>query len=255
MKILSLILPVLATLAFFIPELSHAGMSLNIGSDEWPPFHSSGRSENDVKGFTVDIMRAVLKKMRVRIASYRIYPWKRAIIMVSSGELDAVFTTTQTDERMKYCYFPREPLTTFSYLFFIRKSDEGKLIYNTLDDLKGKKIGLVSGFAYSKKFTDFIEEQENYEEVIVAQQNFRKLMTGRIDYVVTPKRVGYSLIRKLGIGDNCVPLKKPLMTGSLYAMFSKKTVTREFVDRFSMALQDFKSTLEYRNIVSRYNWK
>jgi polar amino acid transport system substrate-binding protein len=246
---------VIVSCTFLVSNQSHAGESLKIGSDEWPPFHSAGESEEDVQGFAADLMRAVLKKMGVKITSHRIYPWKRAIVMVFSGDLDVVFTTTKTDERMKYCYFPKEPLTTFSYLFFIRQKDDGRLIYNTFDDLKGNKIGIVRGFTYTEEFMNFIMEKKNFEEAMVGYQNFKKLVANRVDYVVAPKRVGNNLIKKLKIGDKCVALKKPLMENYLYAMFSKITVTQKFVDKFSKALQDLKTTREYEKIVVKNNWE
>ena len=250
---LNLLMVVLCLLIF--TDQSYAKNSLKIGSDEWAPFHSAGTSEKDVQGFTADLVRAVLKSMNVDIAEHQIYPWKRAVKMVFDGQLDVVFTATKTDERMKYCYFPEEPLTDFSYIFFIRKEDEGTLAYDTFDDLKGHQIGTVRGFSYTKEFMDFIKKEKNYEEVTVGSQNFKKLMKKRIDYVATPKRVGYNHVRELGIGDKCVALKKPLMVNYLNAMFSKKTVSKEFVDKFSKALKEFKTTQEYKKIVAKHNWE
>ena len=70
MKNLSLFLSflILVICLFLVSDQSHAEKSLKIGSDEWPPFHSAGKSEKDVKGFTADLVRAVLKKMNVKIA-------------------------------------------------------------------------------------------------------------------------------------------------------------------------------------------
>ena len=257
MKNLSLFLSVLILVCcpIFYSDQSHAEKSLKIGSDEWPPFHSAGKLRQEVKGFTADLVREVLKEMNVNITGHEIYPWKRACQMVFTGYLDAVFTTTKTNERMKYCYFPEEPLTDFSYLFFIRKEDEGKLTYNSFDDLKGHRIGIVRGFSYTREFINFIKKEKNYEEVNVGSQNFKKLMRKRVDYVATPKRVGFNHIRKLGIGGKCVALKKPLMINYLYVMFSKKTVSKEFVDRFSKALKEFKTTREYEKLVAKHNWK
>jgi polar amino acid transport system substrate-binding protein len=256
MKNLSLFLGVLILFSylFSFSDQSHAENSLKIGSDEWPPFHSAGKSEKDVKGFTADLVRAVLKKMNVKIAAHEIYPWTRVCKMIFEGDLDAVFTTTRTDERMKYCYFPEEPLTDFSYLLFIRKEDEGKLTYNTFDDLKGHQIGIVRGFSYTEEFMNFIQKEKNYDEVKVGSLNFKKLMKKRIDYVATPKRVGYNHIRELGISDKCTALKKPLMVNHLYVMFSKKTVSKAFTDKFSEALKKFKTTREYKEIVDKHNW-
>ncbi len=234
---------------------SYANDSLKIGSDEWAPFHGAGTSDKDVQGFTADLVRAVLRSMNVDITDHKIYPWKRAVNMVFLGQLDAVFTATKTEERMKYCYFPEEPLTDFSYVFFIRKEDDGTLTYDTFDDLKDQRIGIVRGFSYTDEFMGFIQQEKNYEEVAVGALNFKKLLKKRIDYVATPKRVGYVHIRELGISDRCVALKKPFLQNHLYIMFSKKTVGKEFTDTFSTALKAFKTTREYQEIVDKHLWK
>ena len=129
------------------------------------------------------------------------------------------------------------------------------MAYNNFDDLKGHTIGIVRGFSYTVEFMNFIKKEKNYEEVTVGSQNFKKLMKKRVNYVATPKRVGYNHIRKLGIGDKCVALKKPFMINYLYVMFSKKTVSKEFVDKFSIALKEFKTTREYKEIVDKHNWE
>jgi len=41
----------------------------------------------------------------------------------------------------------------------------------------------------------------------------------------------------------------------LNAKFSKKTVSKEFVDKFSKALKEFKTTQEYKKIVEKHNWE
>jgi len=45
---------------------------------------------------------------------------------------------------------------------------------------------------------------------------------------------------------------KPLFVSKFYLMFSKKTVSKEFVDRFSDRLEEFKKTQQYQDILSKY---
>ena len=215
-------------LSLFFTANSYAMDSLKIGSDEWEPFHRKALDGYHVEGFTADVIRAVLASMNVNIEDHRIYPWKRACKMVFEGDLDAVFTTTKTKERMGYCYFPLEPITDFSYVLFIRKSDENKLKYDTFEDLKNHKIGTVRGFSYTEEFTQFIEKEQNAEAVTVGVTNFKRLVHGMVDYVIAPKRVGYSNMHKLEIEKDCIALPKPIMSDYLYIMFSKKNSRSSF---------------------------
>jgi len=228
--------------------------SLLIGSDEWKPFHTIDKSTNSVKGFTVDLVKEILNRMNVKISEHKIYPWKRACYMVFNGALDAIFTSTRTREREQYCYFPDEPLTDFSYLFYIRKNDKEKIKYNTFDDLKGYRAGLVIGFSYTKEFMDFITKENNYSQFVTGYKNFDLLLKERVDYVPAARRVANIYIEQLGAEDKCIALQKPLMTDYLYIMFCKKTIKKEFVERFSLELKKFKKTQDYKILIDKYNW-
>jgi polar amino acid transport system substrate-binding protein len=43
-------------------------------------------------------------------ASFEELPWPRALELVFRGERDALFTALRNDERVRFCYFPDEPL-------------------------------------------------------------------------------------------------------------------------------------------------
>ncbi len=230
------------TALVLVTTSANAKESLNVGSDEWPPYHYAVESVADVHGFVPVMVTTVLEKMNVAVNDYRIYPWARAVQMVFSGKLDALFTTTKTATREDHCYFPQEPLIKFSYVFFIRKEDAGSLTFNTFDDLKKYTIGVVKGFSYSPEFMDFIKKEQNYEEVTEGKQNFQKLLAKRIDLVAVPRSVGYWQIKTLGVEDEVVLLPKAFNEDLLYIMFSKKTVDEAFVDRFSRELKKYKES-------------
>ncbi len=231
-----------------------AQKSLKIGSDEWSPFHYAGKS-NEVEGFTVDLVKETLKTMEVSINDHKIYPWKRVLKMVFDGSLDAVFTTTKTAEREENCYFPSESLTDFSYVFFIRKEDKGKINFTSISDLSNQKIGIVNGFSYTKEFMEFIKNEKAVEAVDTGNLNIKKLLKKRVDIIVMPRRVGIKLLEELDTNKKILMLETPLDVSHLYMMFSKKTMKSEFAQRFSQALKEFKLTPQYREIKKKYNWK
>ena len=61
------------------------------------------------------------------------------------------------------------------------------------------------------------------------------------------------LVKEMGLIGKIQPLPSPVIKeDDLYIMFSKKTITPEFVERFSAALSAFKKTDSYRAIQEKY---
>jgi polar amino acid transport system substrate-binding protein len=105
----------------------------------------------------------------------------------------------------------------------------------------------------TEEFWDFVKQYRNYEEVQTDDLNFKKLDRGRIDYVVTGYSNGVMLAREMGLTGRVQPLTSPVIKeDNLYIIFSKKTVTRDFVERFSSSLRTFKNTPSYEAIYEKY---
>lgn len=237
------------------PNWANAGTELTVGTDEWPPYeYVEGAAGNDfVTGFSTEVILAVFNKMNIQVKDrISLFPWVRGEIMLLNGELDMLYSAGSNPDRAQIVHYPKESLMETSWSFFIRKKDEGKLKYESFDDLKGKKIGVVRGYYYSPEFLEFIRTEKNFEDVAYDDQNLKKLVHGRLDYIVMDKMNGFYLIKKMGLSDKVVAIKKPLNTVSIYAIFSKETVEKSFVDSFSAALGEFKTSFEYKLIYKKY---
>lgn len=247
---------VLVLSLFFLSGLAAAtGKSLKIVTDEWPPYEfKAGEPGNEyVSGFATEVILAVLKNMNVGIDGRIMqHPWARSERMVIDGAADLLYTATYSAKRAEVTHYATETLMDSSWSFFIRKEDEGKITYKDLQDFKGKKIGVVRGYTYTPELWDFMKAEKNFEEVTNDNFNIQKLMAGRIDCTVMDYGNGLYLIQQMGFSGKIVPLKKPLEMTSLYAVFSRNTVEKEFVDRFSAELKTFKGTAAYKQIFNKY---
>jgi ABC-type amino acid transport substrate-binding protein len=57
----------------------------------------------------------------------------------------------------------------------------------------------------------------------------------------------------MGLADKIQPLPSPIIKeDDLYIIFSKETITPEFVERFATALRAFKKTGSYHAIYEKY---
>lgn len=235
--------------------ISAAEQKLRIGTDEWPPYeYASGTPGNDrIEGFSTEVILNVLKKMDVSInGRIEQYPWARGERMVIDGSLDMLYTAATSPKREKIVYYPSESLVESAWSLFIRAEDSERLKYESFIDLKGKRIGVVRAYAYTPELWAFMEQEQNYEEVAEDEQNVRKLVYKRVDYIVMDYGNGLYLIDKMGYKGKINPLKKPISTISLYPIFSRNTVEKDFVDKFSEELRQFKKTPEYKSIYSKH---
>ncbi len=228
---------------------------LNIVTDDWPPyeFKIGEPGSEQISGFSTDVIMAVLKKMNVGVNEpIKQYPWVRADKMVREGAADLLYTAANNEEREKETYYAYEPLVESSWSFFIRKEDEGKIKYDSLEDLKSHKIGVVRGYSYTPEFWDYVKKENSFEEVTTDDLNVKKLIGKRFNVIVMDYVNGLSLLRTMDAADKVIALPNPLQKISLHAVFSKKTIDKEFVDKFSAELKAFKATEEYKAIYEKY---
>ena len=223
---------------------------LRLATDVWLPCENI--SNQQAPGFSTEVISQVLKEMKVETET-RQFPWARALKDVFEVNRDALYTAFWTEERAYYCYYPDEPLAREKWVFFVRSDDINELSFSSYDELKNKQIGVLRGASVTEDFWKFVKEHRNYEEVETDELNFRKLDRGRIDYVVTSYSNGLMLTKEMGLTAKIKPLAAPVIKeDNLYIIFSKKTVSPEFVERFSTALGTFKKTNFYRGIHEKY---
>ena len=232
--------------------------SIVLGTEDWPPFSYEDKVSGKISGLSTDVINATFRRMGISIKANGIYPWARAQEEVYSGRLDAIYTASTSDERIKYCYFPSEPIVTSKWVLFIKKSDKGSLHFEELSDLKNKSIGFILGYNYPSKFRKYVTENSWIETASVETENISKLIGGRYDYMPAVLETtlylakNRSQLKTMDAINNIYYFPTPLATTNFYLMFSKKTVTKAFVEKFTKALIEFKKTDEYQMIIKNY---
>jgi len=226
------------------------GKTLEIAVDVWHPYEDI--SDQQAPGFSTEVITNVFQSMGIKI-NLKEYPWARGLKNVYEGISDALFTAFPSEERRIHCYYPDEPLAIEKWILFIRSEDKDNFQFRSYDDLIDKSIGVLRGASVSEEFWAFVKRHNNYQEVTVDELNFEKLMLRRIDCIVTSHSNGMVLVKKKGLKGKVVPLlTRIIKEDNLYIIFSKKTVTSDFVKEFSRELRDFKKAEEYQLIYEKY---
>lgn len=143
-------------------------------------------------GFDVEIGIEIAKRIGLEPNPVT-NPWETIIQGLRGEKYDAIIgSMTATEERAKQVDFS-DPYYISGATAFISTNNED---IKTLDDLKGKTIGVTTASTYvedAKKYTDKIKE---FPSEIFALQD---LPPGRLDAVITDKIVGISAMKESGL--------------------------------------------------------
>jgi polar amino acid transport system substrate-binding protein len=226
--------------------------NIEIGTSYFPPY--CYRDENGViSGFATEMIEDIFNQMEI---TYQIsaFPFIRALYSLENNKIDALYTILRNENRENKFYYPEEPIIDTNWVFFISKEDENSLQFESIDDLRGKKIGLVKGSRYTKEFRDFIEEEQNFDEIANNELNFSKLAFGRVDYVLDEYNAGMKRIKKLGYDEKIIPLRDhPLFSQPIYIIFRKELENTPLVVHFIELLREYKTTNRYQILLDKYD--
>lgn len=246
----ALLIIAIAWIGLISAHKSYASETLRLATDVWLPYENISNSK--APGFSTEIVVAVLSGLKIEPIIHEA-PWARGLNDVFNGKVDALFSAFWTKERARYCFYPDEPLMSEKWVFFVRSEDADRLSFTSYDQIRNRRIGILRGASVTEDFWAFVKENSNYEEVETDDLNFKKLSRRRLDYVVTSYSNGVMLLKDLELSDTIQPLPLPIIKeDNLYIIFSKKTVSREFVMLFSEALKVFKATQDYKALVDKY---
>ncbi len=216
-------------------------------TEEYPPYNFS-QEQDQVAGFSVDLLRAVWRETATESQPIELLPWARGYYMLGSRDDVVLFTTTRTPIR--------EPL--FQWVCGIGKSEQNlyalkqsSLSLTTLDDAKQMLVATVREDAaeqllLSQGFDSAMLVRTNsLEQAIKVLSNgrVRLLSINRLSLLETLMREGYD-------PEILKPLIKVNHSPLCYA-FSAKVPT-ELVRQFQLALDKVLNSEEGMSLRQKY---
>ncbi len=236
-----------------------AERNLIVAGEEWPPFEFTKNGE--IVGLDVDIATVIFKKLEIDV-EFRMMPWTRVWGLMEQGQVDAIFSTSRKKQREPYVWYPHEGMWNSEYVFFVRK-DKKQQVFNGYADAKkqGLSIGILAGNTYNPDFWNYFPvkkdgtHNQQIQEVQKPEQNFKKLLSGRIDLYIIDKTVGLYILRNMNIGDKITYYETPLFSKGYTMPFSKKSKfhgLKNIADRFEQGLIELKNSGEYDRIRAKW---
>ncbi|MCL1702461.1 transporter substrate-binding domain-containing protein [Lysinibacillus sp. Bpr_S20] len=156
----------------------------------YPPFNFYN-TKNELEGFDVDITNEIGKRMGVNV-EFVATPWDSIIGGLLSKKYEIIISSMAiTEDRKKKVDFTEPYYYTGAQLFTKSNSN----IKNVETDVKGKKIGVVTGTTFTDEVIRLGGEPVLYKSDLLS---FQDLVNGRVDGAITDKAVGGNIILENG---------------------------------------------------------
>ena len=235
----------LTVVLFTCLSFAARGEKLRIVTEPWAPYvyEENGKS----LGLDYETTAIVFKRLGIEV-EWQFLPWKRCLSMLETGQADGALYIFHSDERDATLLYPSEPLSEVQFVMFYANAHPHP--FRTLDELRGLTIGTSPGYLYSEDFREstlFTREPAPSHEA-----NFGKLLRGRIDLLITDRRVGQHLLDELKIRDKITENPTVISQQSQFLAVRRNAGMDLLVQRFGAELKRFKREPAYAELSARY---
>lgn len=208
---------------------------LRVGtSGIYPPFISQGE-DGELEGYDVDVLELVGEKLGYEI-EWTVAEFSGIFGMMESGKIDTVSNLIAATEERREKYDFSSPYA-FSGATLVVHEDNTNI--NGLEDLKGKKLGVLLGNNLHQFAEKWNEENGNEIEIVSYQDvsgTYSEVAQGRIDAFIDVKITAASRIE-----DEGLPLKiygEEYLYNYDYAFpFVRNDENEEFLKNFSAEIE------------------
>ena len=241
----------LAALAILFLSMACAAQAqtgpIRLATTDWPPYIGDDLPQ---QGYAAEVARQAFARVGVE-AQVVFLPWKRAMEETRAGKFHAFLPAYFSAQRTRDFVFSA-PFTGGELAFMVRR--DSTLAYKTLRDLRGKRIGVVRGYANTPAIdsADFLTKEESVDD----EMNLRMLLNGRLDMAVADVNVAnYIATERLGRPGAIRPLKPTLGERLLYLCFPKSRPDHlELVALFDKGLAAMRADGSLRRLALRFGF-
>lgn len=204
-----------------------------------------------LRGTYVDIIKAVCKRMKIEPVFVQ-YPWPRAMAMVKTGKVDAIFPPLKTPDREEFLYFPTAPLSYTRNVIFARKVRNIKI--NKMSDLQNYIVGINDQYSYGALFDNYKPRLKvdisRTEEMQINKLTHQGQI--RMDVAAASEEAFRFISAKLGTSED-LEIVYVLSEAPSYVAFSKAHPNyKKIAQEFSKTLRELSKEGVIQNINNHY---
>lgn len=200
---------------------------------QYPPYDWS-TNKNTFEGASIDLLKMLIPSEYELVPE--VYPWVRAQKLAEQGEIDLLLSLRITPERQEYLDFTTYRAFPNPIVLFVKKGNP--IYFDKWDDLKDYVGGVSLGDTFGGGFDEYWKKELKIEKASDMQENFKKLLNGRIDYFVTGYYMGMAYIKANDLEEEIFSLDKNISNMDIYFGFSKKSNKKFLLAEISKKLEE-----------------
>ena len=207
------------------------------------------------KGIDYEVFMEISKRMGFT-AKIELLPWKRIWESLKKGSIDGTFEIYFNKKREEFIIYAKNPMRYSVINVFVNKGSEFE--FRNVNDLFGKKVGKQSAFFISPEFEQAVKSKKIVlDEARDVDRNLKKLISKRIDCIVSNPQIVRFYMKKLGLQDKIVELPVPLVPGQkIHLALSKKGKNikdkLQFMEEISKTLKEIHLDGTFQKISDKY---
>jgi polar amino acid transport system substrate-binding protein len=212
-----------------------------VGIDDWKPFIYF---ENDEpKGISIDMFKKLAIELGYDI-EFKYLPWSRSLMMLKSGEIDAMGNLSYSKKREEFLTYVKPPYYEQKILFYTRKGE--KELIKKHEDLYNQIMIVGRDYVYYEKFDNdqkikkenLVNFDMNSNLVTLEYLTINMLLKKRIDVMIAPNAILNYLLKKHNIEGSIVPSQyDPQQSDFIHVGISNKSPFIEDIDKINKAMK------------------
>jgi polar amino acid transport system substrate-binding protein len=213
-------------------------------SADFPPFEYKNTTNGEITGFDIELIKMVAKRIGYDRVEIKDMDFDSLIPSLQAGKIDvAIAGMTITEERKKVVDFS-DPYWEADQAVIVRK--DSSITVNSVDDLKGKVIGVEKGTTGAEYVKDHLGSNVTLKEYPGYVEALQALLNGQVDVVVLDSPVANMFVQKYN-----VKIVYTIKTGEHYGIAVRKGNT-ELLNKINSALHEIKNSPDWNKLVAKY---
>lgn len=226
-------------------SLTAYGEKLRIVTEPWAPYVYE--ENGSMRGLDYETTVIVFQRLGVDV-EWQFLPWKRCLAMLDQGHADGALDIFHSHDRDAQLLYPSEPLSEVEFVLFYANARPHPA--ERVDDLQGLTVGISPGYLYGNAFSE--STLFNREPAPSHEANFGNLSLGRIDLVITDRRVGQHVIKAMGLEGNVSQAPFVVSRQQQFLAVRRGAGMDLLVQRFAAELKRFKQEPAYAALSAKY---
>lgn len=181
---------------------------------------------------------------------FEIYPWRRAMEVVSGGKADILVAPYKTPERLRTLRFGEQSMLQDQVAFYVRAASmpiwEGDYAL-----LKGRRIAVINGWYYGAAFAR-AAPQLHASVTNSVENGLQMLAHGHVDLFASNRRDTDSVIVALGLQEKLMALAPVIDVLDAYFGYPRVPRLNDLMTQMDRMLVEMKKNGELQKLARRF---